>query len=240
MNFELRHVRCFIRLAEDLHFSRAAAGLNMTQPGLSRTISELEREVGTPLLERTTRTVRLTEAGRAFLADSRGSLEQLGLAVTKARRVAAGLSGELRVAYMDFAINGRLPELVRLFGLRHPEIRLELSYMPTTRQKAALLDRRIDVGFMIGAFDNALMTSYPLDEDHYVALLPATHRLANVASLTLGDLARSLSCSAAARTGRPSAKGSSSSAARAASSPASCRRPPAARESSASWRPGPA
>lgn len=190
MNLELRHVRCFLRLAEDLHFSRAALALNMTQPGLSRTIRELEREVGAALLERTTRSVRLTEAGQAFLAESRASLDRLELAVTKARRAAAGMSGELRVGYMDFAINGRLPELIRLFGVRHPEIRLDLSYMPTTRQQEALLARRIDVGFMIGGFENALMTSYPLDEDHYVALLPATHRLANVASLTLADLAR--------------------------------------------------
>jgi len=188
--FELRHIRCFLRVAEELHFSRAAERLHMAQPALSRTIRELEREVGTPLLARTTRQVQLTEAGQAFLKECQAGLAQIELGVAKALRAAQGTSGELRVAYMDFAINGRLPELVRLFRERHPDIRLELQYMPTSRQQAALLERRIDIGFMLDGLSNEVMTSYPLAEDSYVALLPATHRLANMPSLTLRDLAQ--------------------------------------------------
>jgi DNA-binding transcriptional LysR family regulator len=189
MRFDLRHIRAFVALAEELHFGRAAERLHVAQPALSRTLRDLEQDVGVSLLRRTTRLVELTDAGKAFLAECRLAQGHLDRAVTTARRTAAGVIGELRVAYMDFAINGRLPELIRAFQRYHPEIRLELSYMPTSHQQTALLERRIDVGFMIGAFDHELVDSYAFDEDRYVALLPITHPRSNVQSLTLSDLA---------------------------------------------------
>lgn len=189
MRFDLRHIRAFTALAEELHFGRAADRLHVAQPALSRTIADLEREVGVPLLRRTTRVVELTEAGKAFLTECRLAQGHLERAVTLARRTAAGVTGELRIAYMDFAINGRLPELLRAFQQHHPEIRLELSFMPTTQQQTAILEQKIDLGFMIGAFDHELVHSYAFDEDRYVALLPVTHPLSNVHSLTLRDLA---------------------------------------------------
>ncbi|HEY0327963.1 MAG TPA: LysR family transcriptional regulator [Rhodopseudomonas sp.] len=189
MRFDLRHVRAFVTLAEELHFGRAAERLHVAQPALSRTLRDLEREIGVSLLRRTTRLVELTDAGKAFLAECRLAQDHLDRAVETARRTAAGVIGELRVAYMDFAINGRLPELIRAFQRYHPEIRLELSFMPTSHQQTALLERRIDVGFMIGAFDHELVDSYAFDEDRYVALLPITHPRSNVQSLTLRDLA---------------------------------------------------
>jgi DNA-binding transcriptional LysR family regulator len=187
--YELRHLRCFLRLAEELHFSRAAERLHMAQPALSRTLRELEDAVGTRLLERSTRQVRLTAAGQLFQVECRAALGQIERAVTQAQRVAGGMSGELRIGYMDFAINGQLPELVRAFRKRQPDIRLDLRYMPTTLQQEALLERRIDVGFMIGGFEAAPMTSHLLDEDHYAALLPAQHPMASAARVTLAALA---------------------------------------------------
>lgn len=189
MPFDLRHIRAFAMLADELHFGRAAEKLNVAQPALSRTIRDLEREVGAPLLRRSTRVVELTDAGKAFLAECRLAQGHLDRAVTVARSTAAGVTGELRIAYMDFAINGRLPELIRAFQRHHPEIRLELIYMPTARQQTALLERRIDVGFMLGAFDHELMDNYAFDEDRYVALLPTTHPRSNAQSLTLRELA---------------------------------------------------
>jgi len=188
--YELRHLRCFLRLAEELHFSRAAERLHMAQPALSRAIRELEAAVGTKLLDRTTRSARLTAAGQLFQGECRAALDRIERAVTEARRVASGMSGELRIGYMDFAINGMLPELVRAFRDRQPDIRLDLRYMPTTLQQEALLERRIDVGFMIGSFEAAPMTSHLLDEDHYAALLPAEHPLASAAGVTLAALAQ--------------------------------------------------
>ncbi len=189
MRFDLRHLRSFITLADELHFSRAAARLNMTQPGMSRLISELEADVGVPLLRRTTRTVELTEAGKAFLAEATLALERLERAVHVARRTASGETGVLRIGYMDFAINGRLPEFLRTFSRTRPETRLELSFIPTLQQQEALLADRIDIGFMIGPFEQPGMASYTFDTERYVALLPITHPLSNVRVLRLADLA---------------------------------------------------
>ncbi|PWV62263.1 LysR family transcriptional regulator [Plasticicumulans acidivorans] len=190
MRPDLRQIRFFIALAEELHFNRAAERLNVTQPALSRTLKELEAGIGVPLLQRTTRSVELTEAGSVFLAECRLALGHLERAVSLARRTAEGLSGELRIAYMDFAINGRLPELLRAFRSRHPGIRVELSFMPTTAQQAALLEHRIDLGFMIGLLDNGRFEHYAFEQQPYVALLPATHPLLDAPSTSLDALAR--------------------------------------------------
>lgn len=189
MRFDLRHIRGFVLLAEELHFSRAAQRAHMTQPAMSRLIRDLEEDVGVPLLIRTTRSVELTEAGKAFLDDGRAALERLERAVTNARRTASGEVGVLRIGYMDFAINGRLPEFLSAFSRYRPEIRLELSFIPTLKQQEALLAERIDIGFMIGTFDEPSMASYTFDDNRYVALLPITHPLSNVRSLRLADLA---------------------------------------------------
>jgi DNA-binding transcriptional LysR family regulator len=189
MRFDLRHLRAFCTLAEELHFNRAAERLHLTQPALSRRIQALEEVVGTPLLKRTTRSVELTEAGRAFLVQCRLGLGHLEHAVTVARRTAEGETGELRIAYMDFAINGRVPELLRAFREAHPGIRLDLRFLATSHQRVALMEHKIDLGFLIGALDNPRICNFPFDQEAYVALLPATHRLANVKELRLADLA---------------------------------------------------
>ena len=190
MRFDLRHIRSFVTLAEELHFSRAAVRLRMTQPGMSRLIGELERELDVVLFRRTTRTVELTDAGKAFLTQSRIALDHFERAITIARRTASGVTGVLRIGYMDFAINGRLPELLREFNQHRPEIRLELSYIPTMKQQEALLADRIDIGFMIDSFEIAGMRNYHFDKDQYVALLPIAHPLSNVRELRLSDLAK--------------------------------------------------
>ncbi|MGM0560762.1 MAG: LysR family transcriptional regulator [Pseudomonadota bacterium] len=189
MSVALRHIRAFVLLAEELHFNRAAERLHISQPALSRTLRELEESVGTKLINRTTRSAELTEAGRAFLLEAQLGVGHLEHAVNLARYTAQGIYGELRIAYMDFAINGRLPELIRAFREAHPSIRLDLSFMPTTRQRTALMEHRIDMGFLIGSFENDRIHNYTFDYDSYVALLPASHPLANVASLRLSDLA---------------------------------------------------
>jgi DNA-binding transcriptional LysR family regulator len=190
MDFDFRHIRGFIALAEDLHFSRAAQRLHMTQPGLSRLIGELERSMEVPLFQRTTRSVELTEAGKVFLAQCRIGLDHFDRAVTQARRTAGGELGTVRVGYMDFAINGRLPEFIRTFNRHRREIHLELSFIPTLKQQEALLADRIDVGFMIGPFESEHVASYAFDSNRHVALLPITHPLSNVRHLRLSDLAR--------------------------------------------------
>jgi len=188
MSIDLRHLRAFTSLGKELHFGRAADHLHMAQPALSKIIQQLEAEIGAPLLLRTTRRVELTEAGKTFLAETANIEAQIEQAVASARHAARGIRGELRIGYTDFAINGRLPHMLRDFAGAHPDIRLNLIFMPTTAQHMALLQQTIDIGFMIGDFDHKTTSSLTFDEDDYVALLPASHRLCGREALTLAEL----------------------------------------------------
>jgi DNA-binding transcriptional LysR family regulator len=187
--FDLRQVRAFLSVANELHFGRAAGTLFMTQPALSRTIRHLEDAIGAPLFERTTRRVRLTAAGEAFAAECRLALGHLDLAAHAARNAAAGREGHLRVAYMDFAINGRLPAILQSFRTTYPGVAITLEYMPTAAQQMALLEGRVEIGFMIGPFEVQKAKSVLVDEQDYVALLPESHPLARRETLRLPDLA---------------------------------------------------
>lgn len=188
MGIELRHLRAFSALASELHFGKAAESLHVAQPVLSRILQQLEANVGVKLLDRTTRKVALTEAGKAFLTEIQLAQVHIEQAVTRARHVATGMRGELRIAYTDFAINGRLPEFLNRFANRHPDIRLNLMFMPTTVQQMALLEQKIDIGFMVGNYEHESMESIEFDEDRYVALLPMNHTLCARTELSLTDL----------------------------------------------------
>lgn len=189
MVIELRHLRAFSAVGKELHFGRAADLLHVSQPALSKTIQQLEQFVGAPLLIRNTRTVELTDAGRAFLAETEGIPSQIEQAAISARYASRGSRGELRVAYTDFAISGRLPHFLREFSAAHPDIRLDLTFMSTTAQHTALLQQSIDVGFMIGGFEHETTSMLTLNNDRYVAALPADHPLCAEESLTLRQLA---------------------------------------------------
>lgn len=187
--FDLRQARAFALVAEELHFGRAAARLFMTQPALSRSIRALEESVGTALFERSTRRVRLTAAGDAFLAECRLALGHLERASAAAMNAAEGREGRLRVGYMDFAINGRLPGILKAFRAKYPHVLVDLEYIPTALQHTALLQGRIDIGFVIGEFRAPRILNLPVDSDDFVALLPEGHRLAGRSTLRLADLA---------------------------------------------------
>jgi len=187
--FDLRQARAFVLVAEELHFGRAAARLFMTQPALSRSIRSLEEAVGTVLFERSTRRVRLTAAGDAFAAECRLALGHLERASAAAMNAAEGREGRLRVGYMDFAINGRLPGILKAFSAKYPHVLVDLEYIPTALQHTALLQGRIDIGFVIGEFRVPRILNLHVDSDDFVALLPEGHRLAGRPSLRLADLA---------------------------------------------------
>lgn len=188
--FDLRQARAFLCVADELHFGRAAARLFTSQPALSRSIHALELAVGVPLFERTTRRVRLTAAGESFADECRVALAHLERATGAALDAAEGRAGRLRLAYMDFAINGRLPALLRDFRKQYPRNVLDLEYLPSAKQRTALLEGRIDIGVMIGEFESARVLNVLVDQDDLVALLPDGHRLATKRTLQLADLAR--------------------------------------------------
>lgn len=189
MRIEIRHVEAFLALARTLHFNRAARALHVSQPSLSRTITALESEIGAPLFVRTTRQVALTDVGRAFLATAPQILDARQRSVDGARRTAAGETGRLTVGYMDFAINGPLPALLQRFRAAAPGIAVDLSYMPTNKQREAVLTGEIDIGFMIGPLIAEGIKTAAIDTAAVVALLPRGHRLSRHRTVSVESLA---------------------------------------------------
>jgi DNA-binding transcriptional LysR family regulator len=189
---ELRHLRYFVAVAEELHFGRAAERLGLAQPPLSRQIRDLEREIGTALFDRVPRGVELTPAGRAFLPEARLTLAQAERAQRTAQRAARGETGRLRVGFVEAATHsGILPDVLSFFRMHLPSIGLSLFELDPMRQAEAFQDGRIDLG---------ILHSPPLDADRWlqveviykepvVVAVPKTHRLAGRARLTLGSLA---------------------------------------------------
>jgi DNA-binding transcriptional LysR family regulator len=145
---ELRHLRYFVAVAEELHFGRAAARLGIAQPPLSQQIQRLERAVGTRLLDRNSRRVQLTDAGQALLLEARRVLEAAGTAVEAARRAGRGEMGELRVAFAATVMFLELPRIIREFRQRYPRVHLDLREMPTGPQLTAVRQGDIDIGFV--------------------------------------------------------------------------------------------
>jgi DNA-binding transcriptional LysR family regulator len=154
--FEFSQLRCFVAVAEELHFGRAAERLNMTQPPLSRQVRLLEHHVGTLLLERNSRAVRLTAAGKAFLPEAVHILRLAEEAGDTARRVAAGEQGMLAIGFTSASGYSLLPEVVRRLRARVPGVSLVLKEMVSTAQAEALHAGTIDLG---------LMRPHPVDGD---------------------------------------------------------------------------
>jgi DNA-binding transcriptional LysR family regulator len=146
--FEISQIRCFVAVAEELHFSRAAERLNMTQPPLSRQIRLLEHHVGTQLLERTSRSVRLTAAGKAFFPEAARILRMADEAASTARRVAKGEKGSLAIGFTAASGYGLLPEMIRLLRERAPGISLTLKELVTSAQLEALHAGQLDLGLL--------------------------------------------------------------------------------------------
>lgn len=186
--FDLNQVRCFVAVAEELHFGRAARRLNMTQPPLSRQIQNLEHRVGAQLLERTSRSVRLTAAGKGFLAEARSLLNVAERAALVARRVATGKSGSIRIGYTAASAYGFLPQLVSACRKEIPDIDLSLSEMVTREQYAALAAKQIDLGFLRPPVQREELMSEVVVREPLVAAIPARHVLARKARLDLADL----------------------------------------------------
>src|SRR5262249_17320539 len=141
---ELRHLRYFIRVAEEENVSRAALKLHVSQPALSRQIRDLEEELGFQLLERSAKPVRLTEAGRAFLTEARAVLQRADDAVKAARAVATGAS-ELHVGYAPSLTARILPPTLRAFQLESPRLRVRLHDLSTEEMLAGLRDDELQL-----------------------------------------------------------------------------------------------
>jgi DNA-binding transcriptional LysR family regulator len=149
MNLELRQLRYFVTVAEELHFGRAALRLHMTQPPLSQAIAALEDGLGTPLFVRNRRTVMLTPAGSALLPEARRVLGAAAALPELVRRAAAGEAGRLALAFVTSADYSVLPPFLRSYRERYPDVHLTLQEATSDVQLDDLLRGRIDAGLLI-------------------------------------------------------------------------------------------
>ena len=185
---ELRHLRYFVAVAEELHFGRAAQRLHIAQPPLSQQIRRLEQDLGVRLFHRTNRRVELTDAGRAFLVEARLTLAQSERATEVAGRAARGEVGQLIIGYMASAELNVFPRLLPAFRKRHPEVELVFQLLGASEQFQMLRDGQIHAGFLrLPASDRAL-TVKPIFREPLVVVLPERHPLARRRSLTLPAL----------------------------------------------------
>lgn len=186
---ELRHFRYFAVLAEELHFGRAARRLGIAQPPLSQQIRRLEELLGARLLDRTSRRVQLTDAGRVFQVEAARVLAGADLAVESARRAARGEAGRLRVAFAATVMFLALPRIIREFRDRFPRVHLDLREMPTGTQLAALLEGDIDLGFVREPEPDAALDIVTVMREPLRIALHTGHRLARRARVSVKDLA---------------------------------------------------
>ena len=187
-DLEVRQLRYFVAVAEELHFGRAADRLGMAQPALSRAVRHLERQLGVTLLERTTRQVRLTAAGQVLLRDARSVLEAVAAAARRTQH-AAGRSPRLRIALKADVDGGLLPRILDAYGTDDAAQPTELVLGALGEQAQALRDGRADVALLLCPFDDRGLDSEPLLTEPLVVALAAADPLAARTRLNLDDLA---------------------------------------------------
>lgn len=175
---ELRHLRYFVTVAEELHFGRAARKLHISQPPLSMQIRSLEEELGVTLLNRNQRHVALTHAGNAFLGEARHILARLEQAVLMTRRAGRGEIGELAIGFISVADYNVLPIVLREFRARYPLVNLTLRESTSDTQLQDLVAGRIDVGFLLPPVAHPALSSAPILREPLIAALPDRHPLA--------------------------------------------------------------
>ncbi|MDJ0632827.1 MAG: LysR family transcriptional regulator [Xenococcaceae cyanobacterium MO_188.B29] len=175
---ELRHLRYFVAVAEELHFGRAAKRLCITQQPLSRQIRDLEDELGVQLFYRTKRTVRITEVGEIFLEEARKTLEQANFAVQLVQQASKGEIGRIAIAFTGSALNIVLPTTVRQFKTLYPQVDLTLKRLQTVEQVEAIHSRQIDVGLLHPPINDDKLILETVYQENLVVALPDTHPLA--------------------------------------------------------------
>jgi len=188
---ELRHLRYFIGVAEEENVSRAALKLHVSQPALSRQIRDLEEELGFLLLERSAKSVRLTEAGRVFLTEVRAVLQRVEDAVKTARAIATG-SGELHVGYAPSLTARILPPTLRAFQTELPNVRVKLHDFSTEEMLAGLRDGKLQIAFVV-RLTPAMLRGLRFEElarDSICLAVAPKHRLAGRRTVSLAEVAR--------------------------------------------------
>lgn len=186
--FQLTQLRCFVAVATELHFGRAAASLNMTQPPLTRQIQLLEHEVGVLLLERAGGSVRLTPAGEVFLREAEDILRRSQAATLAARRAMRADAGSVTMGFIPAASFTMLPQLLATVRAQLPDVQVMLREMQTADQIEAIGADRIELGIVRPFAPRSFTESAAIFREPFVLAVPAEHPLAQLESIPLGAL----------------------------------------------------
>lgn len=175
---ELRHLRYYIVVAEQLHFGRAAKLLNISQPPLSTQIKHLEEEIGVQLLIRNNKEVRITPAGQHFLEAAKNCITTLDKEIAFTQRIAQGKEGAISIGFSGTMSFHLIPSIVKDFKRSHPGIDIRLQQLTTHNQIVGLIHGTIDVGFLVAPVLDKRIDNITILEEHFVACLPKSHPLA--------------------------------------------------------------
>ncbi|MDL5159764.1 LysR family transcriptional regulator [Actinomycetospora termitidis] len=189
VTLDLRHLRVFLVLAQELHFSRAAERLHISQSALSQQVRGLERQLGTPLFERTSRVTVLTPAGRVLLDAAPRVLREADKTVDLVAEAAAGAAGRLMIGSVGTALASIAPPLLRTMRARYPDLHLELAQYDTAAQLLAIADRTLDVGLVRAVEESRQIQVEHLTAEPLLVALPDDHPLAAAEHVHPRDLA---------------------------------------------------
>ena len=187
---ELRHLRYFVAVGEEQHYKRAAQRLRVAQPALSRQIQDLEEEIGFKLFDRLPRGVKISAAGKCFMEDARRILREVDEAAARAKRVASGQSGILRVGFVEsISWHGVVPDSFRQFRERQPNAELQLKPASSAEQTEAVHSSLLDAGFVFTiAKIGRELTQLPIASLNLMLAVPKAHPLTKIRRLRLRDL----------------------------------------------------
>lgn len=176
---DIRHIKYFIAVAEELHFGRAAERLNISQPPLSQQIRQLEKNMDVKLFNRSSRVVKLTDAGKIFLEDCYKIIHSLEKAKNTAREIHNGTLGNLVIGFTGSAIYN-LVALLKVYQKKYPDINVHVYEMSATEQHKSLLEKRIDIGLITTPIiKNGELETKFIERHNFIVALPKNHRLAN-------------------------------------------------------------
>lgn len=188
MDLEVRHLRYFVAVAEELSFTKAAQRLHVAQPPLSRAVKSLEKQLGVSLLARTTRRVELTAAGSLLLDDAREIIESFDSALARAAQAGRAENRSLRIGFRPAASLPMLEPIVREFTKHHPETKTEATRIEWTDQVSCLLAGRVDVAFVLYPLEHHQVDVIPLLAAPRAVAMPNDHPLSERTSLSIDDL----------------------------------------------------